>query len=251
MAFGHGKDTKVYASGYDLTLFLNSANTSMNADLAETSTFGSTYKSFVAGLVDSKISLAGFFDPAAGASDAVFSSLAGNDIYLTVLPQGDALGKRGRGMYGVEITYEITTGLDGAAAVSIEAQSKSGAEAIVSNTPKSDIQTTGNDALGIVSPTGAATSTGWSAFVQAFSISGTSSPTCVVTLQDSLDNSTFLDVSGGVFTTISTANANVPGAQRLTSAAGATLRMYTRFKWVITGTSPHFFLWMGHVRKGY
>ena len=251
MVFGHGKDTKVYASGYDLTLFLNSANTTMNADLAETSTFGSTYKSFVAGLVDSKISLSGFFDPAVGASDVVFSQLAGNDIYLTVLPQGDALGKRGRGMYGVEITYEITTGLDGAAAVSIEAQSKSGAEAIVSNTPKTDLQTSGNDAAGITNPSGGSTSTGWSAFLQAFSIAGTSSPTCIVVLQDSADNSAFLDVSGGTFATVSTANANVPGAQRLTGAAGATLRQYTRFKWTITGTSPHFWMWMGHVRKGW
>jgi len=251
MAVGHGKDTKVFVSGYDLTGYLNMSSTTMNADLAETSTFGSTYKSFVAGLVDSKMSLGGFFDPTAGATDAVLTSLLGVDAYLTVLPQGDALGKRGRGMYGVEVTYEITTGLDGAAEISMEAQSKAGSEAVLSNTPKSDLQTTGNDALGITNPSGGSTSTGWSAFLQAFSIAGTSSPTCIVVLQDSADNSAFADVSGGTFATVSTANANVPGGQRITSAAGATLRQYTRFKWTITGVSPHFWTWLGHCRKGW
>ena len=247
MAFSHGKDTKVYVSGYDLTLFLNSATTTMNADLAETSTFGSTYKAFVAGLIDSKMSLGGFFDPTAGATDAVMTSLLGIDTYLALLPQGDAFGMRGRGMHGVEITYEITTGLDGAAAVSIEAQSKKGAEAIIVNTPKAAKTTTGNDASGYNSGVGGGTTAGWSAFLQAFAISGTGPPTLAVKLQDSADNSAFADVSGGAFATLSAANANVPGGQRIEGTG--TLRQYTRFLWTVTGGTPSFTIFAAHVRK--
>lgn len=247
MAFTHGKSTKVYVSGYDLSAFLNMANVAMNADLAEVSTFGSTYKSFVAGLVDSKMSLGGFFDSVTGGPDAVLTSLLGTDAYLAVLPQGDVQGTRGRGMYGVEITYEVTTGLDGAAQISMEAQSKKGAEPIVVNTVLLDRTTTGQDATGVNG--GGQTTNGWSAFLQCTAMSGTGAPTCAVKLQDSADNSSFADVTGGAFVTLSTANANVPGGQRIESAAGATLRQYTRFLWTISGTSPHFTIWAAHVRK--
>lgn len=247
MAFSHGKDTKVFVSGYDLTTYLNTANTAMNADLAETSTFGSTYKSFVAGLVDSKMTLGGFFDPTTGAIDAVLTSLLGIDTYLTLLPQGDTFGYRGRGMHGVEITYEITTGLDGAAGISMEAQSKKGAEAIIVNTPKAAKTSTGNDASGYNSGFVGGTTAGWSAFLQAFAYSGTGTPTCAVKLQDSADNSSFADVSGGAFTTLSAANANVPGGQRIEGTG--TLRQYTRFLWTIAGTTPSFTIFAAHVRK--
>jgi hypothetical protein len=246
MAFSHGKDTKVFVSGYDLTAYLNTANTAMNADLAETSAFGSVYKSFVAGLVDSKMTLGGFFDPTTGATDATLTSLLGIDTYLNLLPQGDAFGLRGRGMHGVEISYEITTGLDGAAGITMEAQSKTGAEAIIVNTPKAAKGTTGNDAAGYDCGV-TSTSNGWSAFLQAFAMSGSGTPTLAVKLQDSADNSAFLDVSGGGFVTLSAANANVPGGQRITGTG--VLRRYTRFLWTIAGTTPSFTIFAAHVRK--
>jgi hypothetical protein len=247
--FGHGKATAVYANGVDLSAFLNSVGVSGTADLAETSCFGSTYKSFVAGLLDSKMSLGGYFSSAAAAVDETLSPLLGADVYLTVLPQGDVIASRGRAMHGVEINYEISAGLDGASTIAMEAASKYGAEPIVVNTAKAAKTATGNDAAGVVSPTGAATTNGWTAWLQCFAIAGTDSPTCAVKLQDSTDDSSWLDVADGDhFVTLSAANANVPGAQRIVGAAGSTLRKFTRFLWTITGTNPSFTIACAHVR---
>jgi hypothetical protein len=249
MVTTHGKAAKVYAGGYDLSTYLNSAEMSGTADLAETSTFGSTYKSFVSGLIDFKMSFGGLFDSSVGAVDQVFSTALGSGtLILTVLPQGDIKTYRGRSMTGVEVAYGVTAGLDGAASITMEASSKTPAEPVVVDTIKAAKTSTGNDAAGVVSPTAGPTTNGWSAYLQAFAMSGTDTPTCTVKLQDSADDSSWLDVTGGGFTALSAANANVPGAQRIVGANGSTLRKYTRFLWTITGTNPSFTIWCGHVR---
>ncbi len=244
MAFGHGKDTKVFISGYDLSTYFNVANTQMSADLAECSTFQTTYKQFVAGLLDSKMNFEGYFDPSTGAVDAVLTSLLQQNTHLIVLPQGDTQGNRGRGMYGVETNYETSSSLDGAVTVSMEAATKTGAEPIVVNCPKAAKSSTGNDASGVNG--GAATTNSWAAFLQVFAVSG-SSATLDVVLQDSADNSTFLDVTGGNFAQV--LQAGVPTSQRIAGAAGATLRQYTRFKWTLGGSTPNFTIFGAHVRK--
>jgi hypothetical protein len=252
MAFTHGKATKVYASGYDLSAFLNSADISGNADMAETSTFGSVYKSYVAGLIDGKMSLAGYFDSAVGGVDELLSPLLSQPVVMTVLPQGDVKVARGRAMSGVEVSYGINASLDGAASITMEATTKiGGVEAVVVDTIKADKTATGNDAAGVISPTAAPTTGGWAAYLHCFSMAGTNAPTCAVVFQDSADDSSWLDVdlTGTTgFVTLSAANANVPGGQRIVGLKGATLRKYTRFLWTIAGTDPHFVIWCGHVR---
>ena len=54
----------------------------------------------------------------------------------------------------------------------------------------------------------------------------------VIQLEDSADNGSWANVSGGAFTAATGATS-----QRLTSAAGATLRRYTRYTATRTGGS--------------
>lgn len=244
MPFYHGKDTKVYISGYDLTTYFNSFTTTATADLADTSTFGNVYKSFVAGLLDAKMTFEGFFDPTAGAIEPVLTAKLAQDAYLVQLPAGDVQGARGRAMYGVETTLDIGTSIDGAATISAEASSKTGAEPVTVNCIKGAKSSSGNDASGVNSGYVGGTAFGWSAYLQVFAVSG-SSATLDVVLQDSADNSTFLDVSGGNFTQV--LQAGVPTAQRISGTG--TLRQYTRFKWTLGGSTPNFTIWGGHVRK--
>src|SRR5262249_27690004 len=79
----------------------------------------------------------------------------------------------------------------------------------------------------------AATSAGWQAHLHVTAVTG--APTSwTVKLQDSADGTTWADVAGGGFTA-----TNVPAAQRLVSAAGATLRQYVRYvATVVGGASP-------------
>ena len=52
MAFIHGKDTKVYIDSNDLSSYLSSADPSRTVDVGETTTFGSSNKTYVAGEKD-------------------------------------------------------------------------------------------------------------------------------------------------------------------------------------------------------
>ena len=60
MAFIHGKDTKVIIDSTDLSAYLNSAEPSRTADVGETTTFGSSNKTYIAGEKQDAKSLAGF-----------------------------------------------------------------------------------------------------------------------------------------------------------------------------------------------
>lgn len=98
MAFSHGKNTvvKVDNSGgslVDLSAYIDKSNLDQMVDTAETSTFGATSKTFLAGLQDGKISMEGPFDPV---PDAQFNSLLGSSTTKSIefYPQGTTAGLR-------------------------------------------------------------------------------------------------------------------------------------------------------------
>ena len=58
----HGKATGIILGGYDLTPMLNSIATPQSLDVAETTPFGSTAKTYVPGLADATVSVGGMFE---------------------------------------------------------------------------------------------------------------------------------------------------------------------------------------------
>ena len=62
MAFIHGKDTVVYFNESDYSTYFSSVDLSATADVAESTTFGNTSKTYIAGERDGTIGLTGFFD---------------------------------------------------------------------------------------------------------------------------------------------------------------------------------------------
>jgi hypothetical protein len=126
MAFTHGKaatfvvDT-VGGVPTDLSAYLNSTGLDRTADQAETSTLGSTYKSFVAGLIDGKFSLAGLFDTTVDAVlDALF--VAGTSSDFTYRPQGTGGGLVQLDGHVILTSYSLSAGLDGPSAFTAEFQ---------------------------------------------------------------------------------------------------------------------------------
>ena len=71
MAFVHGKDSYFKVASTDLSAYLNSISVSRSADTAETTTFSSGTKTFIAGLKDATITPSGMFDA------TVYSTIAG------------------------------------------------------------------------------------------------------------------------------------------------------------------------------
>jgi hypothetical protein len=122
MAFTHGKDAKfsITDSGgtlRDITAYLSGAGLQRMADLAETGTLGATYKSFVAGLIDAKIPLEGFFDPTV---DGYLAGILQVSKAFEYYPAGTPVGATKPKYTGNAIltSYEIDTNTGGAATIS-------------------------------------------------------------------------------------------------------------------------------------
>lgn len=96
MAFSHGKDTvfKLDNSGgtlQDLSTYLLSVDFPQEIDMAETSTFGTSAKTYVSGMSDATISIEGRYDPAV---DAILNGIKGLAASQTFEygPQGSGTG---------------------------------------------------------------------------------------------------------------------------------------------------------------
>src|SRR4051812_28407146 len=88
--FRHGKQTAVIFDKYDLSTMLNSASYQQQADLAETTAYGSNARSYMPGFPGGTVSLGGMFSGSAGEVDQVLAAAlsATASVPMTVLPEG-------------------------------------------------------------------------------------------------------------------------------------------------------------------
>jgi len=63
MAFKHGKYAEISVNSIPLSTFCDSADLSIDIDTADTTTFGSDWKSAVVGQAGGKVDLKGMYDP--------------------------------------------------------------------------------------------------------------------------------------------------------------------------------------------
>jgi hypothetical protein len=97
MAFVHGKNTvfKVDDSGGTLrtiSAYVTSVDFPQTADTAETTAFGSTNKSYVAGVKDATVSIEGIWDPTV---DGYLYGIVGQTVSIEYGPEGaTALDKK-------------------------------------------------------------------------------------------------------------------------------------------------------------
>lgn len=224
MAFLHGRGSAVYFGGIDLSPYLNSASLSASCETADTSTFGSTWTSAIPGIQSATLSTGGFYDPGLTTLD---TNLAADQGVLTFVPgNATAVGDMARMLLVTATSYERSSSVGDAVTFSWEAMSQ--APVIPGRVLHPNGEDT-NTTTGSSRNDGAATTTGWTAQLHVFLVDGGS---WVIKLEDSADNSSWSDVSGGAFTAATTVTA-----QRLQSAAGATLRRYVRYTATRTGGS--------------
>lgn len=195
--FRHGKGTVVLADEFDVTTYLNSVSTSNSIEVPETTTFGSSDRSFVTGHTDGSISFEGLFDGTANAVDAIFSSALGDGPIMTVSGDGSALSRRAVLLDTKSTAYEVSSPLTEVVAVSGEAVANGGLDYGVWLACQSAISTT---TTGTANDNSAASSNGGVAHLHV--TANTRNGTTVAKIQASADNSTFADLV--TFSTIST-----------------------------------------------
>jgi hypothetical protein len=182
MAFGHGKNTEVLANGYDLTGYLNNINLAGNADVAETSVFGLSSKTYVVGLMDAVLSGEGLFDGAAAAVDAILqAAFASESVEWTWYALEDTAGLAGYGIQAINNAYAVMSTKDDAVRISVGAQSTVGMERVLS------LHALGAETAdweGTTLNHGAASANGGSAYLQVTAATGT----IEVSIRHSTDN---------------------------------------------------------------
>jgi len=91
--FNHGKNAVVLLDNTNLSTTLTDAALSLTADVAETSTFTASSKTYVAGLKDGTATLSGYFESTDPDADAEYlSQLGGSGSAFSIAPIGYTRG---------------------------------------------------------------------------------------------------------------------------------------------------------------
>lgn len=231
MALVHGKEAVILLSSYAMTPYLQNVDTSAEIDIPDTTTFGNTNRQRdVVGLIDGKASMSGLWDGAAGAADELFASLVGNATAypLTIGRNGIAVGAKAEMLSVRQMSYKITSPVDGVCSISVDTAGDGGIQYGVSLHALS-AETTDTNSASVDNASG--TSTGGIGHVHLTALSGSSTPTLNVKVQHSTDNSSWSDLI--TFTALTAV-----GSERKT--VSGTVNRYVRSLWTMTGSSLSF-----------
>lgn len=224
--FRHGKRTVVLLNGTDMSPFLNDATQTQEIEVAETTTFADSDKTYITGLGDGTISTSGLFDSSANASDAILSgAIAQEDNTFTVLPEGATAGSRAIIANGQLTSYEISSPVGDVVAISAEVQADGG---LYSGRALNGFTNSGTSASLTGVDDGSGTDNGglFNLHVTANTRDGAST----VRVQHSTDNNTWADL-----VTFSAVSASATDGESITSTG--TVNRYLRATHTLAGSS--------------
>ena len=229
MAFIHGKSSQVLHGAHDLTAFLNDASVSADAEVAETTAFGSSAKTYIVGLKDATVSASGMLDGAALATDEVLAASIGSNTLapVTIGYDGTTLNNRVSLLLAKTTSYEVSTPVGDVVAVSYSAQADGGVDQGVSLAALTARTAT---TTGTANDNSASSTNGGVA--QLHVTANTWSANATIKVAHSSDNSTFADLT--TFTVVGTA---VTTSERNIVASGTTVNRYLRAVATLTAGS--------------
>ena len=226
MTFRHGKNTKVLANNYDLSAYFSESSVSQSAETGETTTYGSSAKSYIIGLTDSTMSLKGFFDGAVGAVDEIIAAaLATDNEFITVAPEGLAAGSRVTTFNSILTSYEVTSPVADVVSISLEGQTTDRMDRGVSL-----YNLTATSATGFSTSVDNAILTSNGGVGQIHVPTNTRNGSSTIKIQHSADNSTWVDlITFTVVPTITTTSERI--------AVTGVVNRYLRVNHTIAGTT--------------
>lgn len=229
MAVKHGKTTRVLLDDQHLSGRLNESSVSASKEVNEKTAYGDDNKKYVAGLRDATASLSGYFDGSTDEIHAKLSSLATDDASkpLTWGMGALAVGEFASLFDAHQVSYDVTSPVGNVVSVSVEAQSTEGIDYGVALANHSSRTSSGNESSVDQS---SSSSNGAVAHLHVTAVSG-SSPTADVVVQESSDNTTWVDL-------ITFTQATAETSER--KAVTGTVERYVRAEYTLGGTNPDF-----------
>jgi hypothetical protein len=239
MAFVHGKSSGVLVGAGNLSTFFNEASASQDVETAETTTFGSSAKSYIIGLKDGTMSVSGMFDGDESAVDKQIEAALGVDAasVATIAPEGLAVGKASYSCAARKTSYEISSPVGDVVSTSLSIQADGGIDRGVllgANTAATTAAT------GTAQDNAASSANGGAGYLHVTANTRDGSSTFKV--QHSSDNVTFADLV--TFASVSSTTAT---AERI--AVTGTVNRYLRASHAPGGSSGSVTYTMAFARK--
>jgi hypothetical protein len=234
--FRHGKSTKVYFDQYDLSPYLNDVSVQQSADASETTSFGQSAKTYIAGLQDAKITAKGMFDGVStDGSDVILPPTLGStsDSTVSYFPDGFVDASAGSARVAklarvLSTSYEVSSPVADIVSISAELQADGLVDDGVLFFADKSVSTATTTNSGSWDNT-TSTANGGVANLHVTANAATGNTTFKI--QHSADNTTFADL--GTFTVVPTVTKT---SERLTIATGTTVNRYVRAQAVTANT---------------
>ncbi len=225
--FRHGKRTAVFLNATDMSPYLNDATVTREIEANDTTTFGSTSRSYIVGMDDGGLSLSGMFDGTANASDAVLSGqVLQEDNVLTILPEGTAQASRAILAQGDMTAYEISMPVADVVAISSAFQADGGVR------QGFNLDTTTRTASGTATSVDFGSTLSNGAILHLHVTSNANGSATTFKVQDSSNNSSFSDVA-----TFTTVNGSATTSQR--TVVSTSVNRYLRTVATTGGTAAY------------
>jgi hypothetical protein len=226
--FQHGRGTRVYVNGFDISAFLRSISSPVTVETTETTTLVNEFKSYIPSMADATISAEGLYEGSPDALNAIFEdAIVDGEPSVWLVTHGRRPGSPCYGMAARETSIAIETPATDLATFNIEGQSSSYRE-------------NGNVLHGLVSEGGAELGTpldfgrpspvGGAVYLQVTKApDGVTTAEAMVAAQHSVDGITWVDLHSWTIPTAGpfAARVNIPFQ----------INRYTRATWA-AGASP-------------
>lgn len=142
----HGKNGRMYASGYDLSCYLNSIGLDKSIDTSETSVFCSDSKRYISGLKDATISAEGVYDADKDTIDNTLNELEQNVNLYSYFPAKDTAGNEGYSFLAHKTATNFAVSITDAVNFSLAGQTTEGVDRVTSIIPSTEFTTNGSSA---------------------------------------------------------------------------------------------------------
>lgn len=118
MAFRHGSKASITINSVDLSAYSDNLSLDITPETADTTGFGSTWRTHLPGLIGATLSVSGSYDPtastgpAAAINDAITAQNSAGYVAVVDKPGGTATGQRTNSFNAIISGYNETSAVD-------------------------------------------------------------------------------------------------------------------------------------------